>query len=107
MAKKKDTTKEPVFTKVERPAPWPDPPERTAGSASIEADWSGRKFRKLPVIIEAVQIGEQTEVNTPFGTVYGAVGDWLITAANGQQWFCTDEYFRENYEPVAEEGERK
>ncbi len=74
---------------------------------SAAGNWSGRKFRNKPVVVEAQQIHEMMTVRTPFGPATGAVGDWLITAADGQQWFCTDEYFRENYEPVADEPEEQ
>jgi hypothetical protein len=99
MGKKND---KPELAKMERPAPWPEPPEPVAQNTAPEADWSSRKYRKKPVIVEAEQIREPMSVNTPFGTVHGAEGDWLVTAGDGQQWFCTDEYFRLNYEPVSE-----
>jgi len=94
MAKKKDET---IFAKMERPGPWPDPPERAP-----KADWNGRKFRKLPVVVEAVQIGVPLTLETLEGTMRGNIGDWLITGVKGEKYFCQDEIFRMTYEPVAE-----
>ncbi|MHB9075807.1 MAG: hypothetical protein ACYC6G_20080 [Desulfobaccales bacterium] len=71
-------------------------------AAGPEMDWSGHRFVHRLVEVDGVQIAEPMSVETPFGPVYGAIGDWLVAGEGGQQWFCTDEYFRENYEPVAD-----
>ncbi|MHB9074652.1 MAG: hypothetical protein ACYC6G_14135 [Desulfobaccales bacterium] len=71
-------------------------------AAGPEMDWSGRRFRKLPVEIEAEQLVEPMEIETLEGTMRGNVGDWLITGVKGEKYFCQDEIFRMTYEPVAE-----
>ncbi len=58
------------------------------------------KFRKKPVVIEAVCITSPMTVETLEGTMEGGVGDWLITGVKGEQYFCKDDIFRMTYEPV-------
>jgi hypothetical protein len=74
------------------------------------------KYRKKPVVIEAVQfhnIGDHlsvvntTESPTGFGIhtlEHTAIkhevtpGDWIITGVNGEVYACKDEIFRKTYE---------
>lgn len=81
------------------------------------------KFRKKPVIIEAVQVTEEwftgthpnplhpigvlidpvrqwVEVNTLEGTMGGGIGDWLITGIKGELYFCKPDIFEQTYEPI-------
>lgn len=58
------------------------------------------KFRKKPVVIEAVQQNYPFTVNTLEGIMTGEAGDWLITGVNGEQYPCKDEIFRKTYDPV-------
>ena len=60
------------------------------------------KFRKKPIVIEAVQLTELTEVETLEGTMVGYPGDWLITGVKGEKYPCRDDIFRETYEEVSE-----
>ena len=60
------------------------------------------KFRKKPVVVEAIQITHPTKVKTLEGVMRGNPGDWLITGVHGEQYFCKDEIFRKTYEPVKE-----
>lgn len=62
------------------------------------------KFRKKPVVIDAIRISRPMTVETLEGVMKGEPGDWLITGVNGEQYFCKDEIFRKTYEPVDEEG---
>jgi len=64
------------------------------------------KFRKRPIVIEAVQLTERTCIQTREGNLFGYPGDWLITGIKGELYPCGDEIFRATYEPVDEEGER-
>lgn len=59
------------------------------------------KYRKKPVVIEAVQITRPMTVETLEGTMRGNPGDWLITGVKGEQYFCRDDIFRETYEPAS------
>jgi hypothetical protein len=58
------------------------------------------KYRKIPVVIEAVRLTEQIEIKTLEGVMVGQVGDWLITGVAGEQYPCKHEIFIRTYEPV-------
>jgi len=84
------------------------------------------KFRKKPVVIEAVQIKEKwfncpdeeyplaeiplnvlinpmqkhCEVKTLEGVMIGNIGDWVITGIKGEKYFCKPDIFEATYEPV-------
>lgn len=60
------------------------------------------KFRKKPVIIEAIQLTRRIEIETLEGTMVGEIGDWLITGVQGEQYPCKPDIFEETYEPVEE-----
>lgn len=87
------------------------------------------KFRKKPVIIEAVQFTGKTEpirefmkggppitfgmdaegnvmsviINTLEGEMTGSIGDWIIKGVKGEFYPCKPDIFEQTYEPV--EGE--
>ena len=58
------------------------------------------KFRKKPVVIEAVQITRQMSVTTLEGVMIGIPGDWLIMGIVGEHYFCKPEIFEQTYEKV-------
>jgi hypothetical protein len=58
------------------------------------------KYRKKPVIIDAVRITRQIAIETLEGIMLGNAGDWLITGVNGEQYPCKDDVFQKTYEPV-------
>jgi hypothetical protein len=60
------------------------------------------KFRKRPVVIEAVQLTRQITIKTLEGEMVGNVGDWLITGVNGEQYPCKPDIFAKTYERVEE-----
>jgi len=62
------------------------------------------KFRKRPVIIEAVKLIRAITIKTLEGEMVGNVGDWLITGVKGEQYPCKDDIFQATYEAVIEEG---
>ena len=61
------------------------------------------KYRKKPVIVEAVQITRPMTIETLEGTMRGDPGDWLITGVKGEQYFCKDDIFQQIYEKVENE----
>ncbi len=65
------------------------------------------KFRKKPVVVEAIQISRPMTIETPEGTMKGEPGDWLITGVEGEQYFCKDRIFRQTYEPVEQEEDNQ
>jgi hypothetical protein len=60
------------------------------------------KYRKRPVVIDAVRLKNKVLVHTDEGEMIGEPGDWLITGVNGEQYPCKDDVFRKTYEAVAE-----
>lgn len=64
------------------------------------------KFRKKPVVIEAVRITRIMTVTTLEGIMTGVTGDWLITGVAGEQYFCKDDIFRKTYESTDDESEK-
>ncbi|WP_209124726.1 hypothetical protein [Alkalihalobacillus sp. BA299] len=58
------------------------------------------KYRKIPVLVEAVKITRPITIETAEGTVKGLPGDYLITEANGEQYPIRAELFETTYEPV-------
>lgn len=60
------------------------------------------KYRKKPVVIEAVQLTRPMTVETLEGTMRGDPGDWLITGVAGEQYFCKPDIFDKTYELVSE-----
>lgn len=55
------------------------------------------KFRKKPVVIEAVRVLEKMGVQTLEGILTANPGDWLITGVKGEQYPCADDIFRATY----------
>lgn len=58
------------------------------------------KYRKKPVIIEAVRQDKSFIVETLEGTMLGNAGDWLITGVEGEQYPCKHEIFIKTYDRV-------
>lgn len=71
------------------------------------------KFRKKPVIIEAVQYkGQYVEgflrdgpnwcpvIETMEGQMRADIGDWIITGVKGERYPCKPDIFAATYEPV-------
>lgn len=84
------------------------------------------KYRKKPVVIDAVQFtGDNMEevdqlldgqhgfygppnpkvvIVTLEGTMLADPGDWIIKGIQGEFYPCKDEIFRATYEPVSDES---
>ena len=62
------------------------------------------KFRKKPVVIEAVQITRPMTVETLEGVMRGEPTDWLITGVKGEQYFCKNDIFLRAYEAEPEDA---
>jgi hypothetical protein len=89
---------------------------------------SAMKFRKKPVVIEAVQFGgdnfdavrkflapirgkfsvntinRRFFIDTLEGTMEAEPGDWIIRGIKGEFYPCKPDIFEATYEPVAEKG---
>jgi len=87
-----------------------------------------KKYRKLPVVIEAVQIMDSTfdalhpnpehirsvdgckvvyvqhkrivEIETLEGIMTAQIGDWIIRGVNGELYPCKPDIFEKTYEPI-------
>lgn len=62
------------------------------------------KFRKKPVVIDAVRITEEVEIDTREGTLKGYPGEWLITGIHGEKYPCGDDIFRQTYEAADDQA---
>jgi hypothetical protein len=58
------------------------------------------KFRKKPIIVEAVKLKRSVTIETSNGTMKGLPGDYLITEKNGEQYPCDRDQFETEYELV-------
>lgn len=61
-----------------------------------------KKYRKKPVIIQAYQTDKELIINTLEGQMHAAVGDYIITGVNGEQYPCKPDIFEKTYELVEE-----
>lgn len=59
------------------------------------------KFRKKPVVIDAVQTDVELKIPTLEGEMTASPGDWIITGVKGERYPCKPEIFALTYE-VAE-----
>jgi len=62
------------------------------------------KFRKKPVVIEAVQLKNDIMIKTKEGLMKGNKGGWLITGVENEQYVCDHNIFLKTYEPVDNEA---
>jgi hypothetical protein len=58
------------------------------------------RFRKKPVVIDAVKCEEVTFIETLEGTMRAEVGDWIITGVKGERYPCKPDIFAATYEPA-------
>ncbi len=61
------------------------------------------KFRKKPVIVEAVKTDIEVKIETLEGTMTARPGDWIITGVNGESYPCKPDIFEKTYEPVEDD----
>lgn len=57
-----------------------------------------KKYRKKPVVIEAVRLEEDTTIPTLEGVMLGRKGDWLIRGIAGELYPCKPDIFEKTYE---------
>ncbi len=88
------------------------------------------KFRKKPVVIEAIQftgsnwekigeiVGQKASlarkhdspillINTLEGEMRADIGDWIIKGVKGEFYPCKPDIFELTYEPVPDKGHRR
>lgn len=64
------------------------------------------KFRKKPVVIDAVPVEVPVIFETLEGVMNANPGDWIITGVKGEKYPIKDHIFRETYDPADEEAEK-
>lgn len=81
------------------------------------------RFRKKPVVVEAVQwdgrldrlarfmggavtvrLSGEALIPTPEGTLTAQRGDWVIRGVNGEYYPCKPDVFQNTYEEVSDDG---
>ncbi len=60
----------------------------------------GNRYRKRPIIVEAIPLIHRTSIETGSGTLVGQPGDWLVHGINGSQYPCASDIFGKTHEPV-------
>ncbi|MEK5442651.1 PGDYG domain-containing protein [Fredinandcohnia sp. FSL W7-1320] len=58
------------------------------------------KYRKKPIVVEAVKLTGPITIETSNGSMKGLPGDYLITDKDGEQYPCDRDQFEAEYEPV-------
>ncbi|ARK30587.1 hypothetical protein [Halalkalibacter krulwichiae] len=58
------------------------------------------RYRKKPIIVEAVILSRTITIETPEGSVKGFRGDYLITESDGNQFLCKADQFESEYERI-------
>lgn len=58
------------------------------------------KYRKKPIVVEAVKLTRPITIETSKGTMKGLPGDYLVTDKNGEQYPCDRDQFESEYELV-------
>ena len=58
------------------------------------------KFRKKPVVIDAVRATCDQYITTLEGVMKANAGDWIITGVKGEKYPCKPDIFEATYEPV-------
>ena len=59
-----------------------------------------KKYRKIPVTIEAYQTNKEMEIETLEGTMKANKGDWIIKGVKGELYPCKPDVFEMTYEKV-------
>ena len=54
-----------------------------------------------PLLVEAIQVNEPTDVSTESGLLHANPGDWLIRDAQGNLTRCDDINFKCSFEPLS------
>ena len=60
------------------------------------------KFRKKPVVVDAVQTSIIVKIKTLEGEMTAQPEDWIITGVNGEKYPCKPDVFAKTYERVGD-----
>lgn len=74
---------------------------RLAGRETPVESLTFRRFRMIPVIVEATQLQTDFILDSPGGdAVQGYPGDWLVKRDDGMMHVCTSEVFYVTFDTV-------
>ena len=66
-------------------------------------DLEFKKYRKLPVVVEAATLTEKRVIKSREGEIVGYPGDKLMRGVEGEEYPCGKEIFAKTYEPAMSE----
>lgn len=73
-------------------------PPQLVGTVGEVSDKTFKKVRKRPIVVEAVQMDSDFQVQTLEGVMSGKAGDYLIRGIKGELYICAREVFDETYD---------
>lgn len=61
-----------------------------------------KKYRKIPIILEAYQTDEEMDIETLEGVMHASIGDYIVTGIKGEKYPVKPDIFEKLYEEVKE-----
>ena len=61
-----------------------------------------KKYRKIPVVLEAYQTDEEMDIETLEGVMHASIGDYIVTGIKGEKYPVKPDIFEKLYEEVKE-----
>lgn len=58
------------------------------------------KVRKIPVIVDAIQIDTEMYIDTLEGVMKASPGDWIVTGVDGEKYPVKPDIFEKTYEII-------
>ena len=62
-----------------------------------------KKYRKIPIVLEAYQTDEEMDIETLEGVMHASIGDYIVTGVRGEKYPVKPDIFVKLYEEVMEE----
>lgn len=62
-----------------------------------------KKYRKIPIVLEAYQTDEEMDIETLEGVMHASIGDYIVTGVRGEKYPVKPDIFVKLYEEVKEE----
>ncbi len=62
-----------------------------------------KKYRKIPIVLEAYQTDEEMDIETLEGVMHASIGDYIVTGIKGEKYPVKPDIFEKLYEEVKEE----
>ena len=61
-----------------------------------------KKYRKIPIVLEAYQTDEEMDIETLEGVMHASIGDYIVTGIRGEIYPVKPDIFEKLYEEVKE-----